>query len=45
MSRVAYVASFNDERGTTCARFLLAAAAFFVRHGVRIERVMTDNAR
>jgi transposase InsO family protein len=45
MSRVAYVAPFNDERGITCARFLLDAAAFFASHGVRIERVMTDNAR
>lgn len=45
MSRVAYVAPFGDERGTTCARFLLDAAAFFASHGVRIERVLTDNAR
>jgi transposase InsO family protein len=45
MSRVAYVAPFEDERGTTCARFLLDAAAFFAGHGVRIERVLTDNAR
>jgi len=45
MSRVAYVAPFGDERGTTCARFLLEAAAFFARHGVRIERVLTDNAK
>jgi transposase InsO family protein len=45
MSRVAYVAPFDDERGATCARFLLDAAAFFARHGVRIERVLTDNAR
>ena len=45
MSRVAYVAPFDDERGTTCARFLLDAAAFFASHGVRIERVLTDNAR
>ena len=45
MSRVAYVAPFNDERGATCARFLLDAAAFFARHGVRIERVLTDNAK
>ena len=45
MSRVAYVAPFDDERGTTCARFLLDAAAFFAGHGVRIERVLTDNAR
>jgi transposase InsO family protein len=45
MSRVAYVAPAGDERGTTCARFLLDAAAFFAGHGVRIERVLTDNAR
>jgi transposase InsO family protein len=45
MSRVAYVAPLSDERGTTCARFLLDAAAFFASHGVRIERVLTDNAR
>src|ERR1035437_4199366 len=45
MSRVAFVAPYRDERGTTCARFLLNAAAFFAGHGVRIERVLTDNAR
>ncbi|MGH2464553.1 MAG: IS481 family transposase [Candidatus Limnocylindrales bacterium] len=45
MSRVAYVAPLGDERGTTCARFLLDAAAFFASHGVRIERVLTDNAK
>jgi transposase InsO family protein len=45
MSRVAYVGVFEDERGTTCARSLLDAAAFFAGHGVRIERVLTDNAR
>jgi transposase InsO family protein len=45
MSRVAYVGAFRDERGPTCARFLLDAAAFFASRGVRIERVLTDNAR
>jgi transposase-like protein len=45
MSRVAYVAVFPDERGTTCAAFLREAAASFARLGVRIERVMTDNAK
>jgi transposase InsO family protein len=45
MSRVAYVGVFDDERGATCARFVLDAAAFFARHGVRIERVLTDNAK
>jgi transposase-like protein len=45
MSRVAYVGVFGDERGATCARFVLDAAAFFASHGVRIERVLTDNAK
>ena len=45
MSRVAYVDVFADERGPTCASFLRDAAAWFARQGVRIERVMTDNAR
>ena len=45
MSRVAYVGVFGDERGTTCARFVLDAAAFFAARGVRIERVLTDNAK
>lgn len=45
MSRVAFAVIASDERGTTCAAFLREAAAFFARLGVRIERVMTDNAR
>jgi transposase InsO family protein len=45
MSRVAYVDVFGDERGPTCATFLREAAAWFARQGVRIERVMTDNAK
>jgi transposase InsO family protein len=45
MSRVAYAAVYPDERGPTCAAFLREAAAFFARLGVRIERVMTDNAK
>jgi transposase InsO family protein len=36
---------FGHERGPTCASFLRDAAAWFARQGVRIERVMTDNAR
>jgi transposase InsO family protein len=44
MSRVAFAVIYPDERGTTCAAFLREAAAFFARLGVRIERVMTDNA-
>jgi len=45
MSRVAYAAILPDEQGTTCAAFLRDAGAFFARLGVRIERVMTDNAK
>lgn len=45
MSRVAFAVIYPDERGTTCAAFLREAAAFFARLGVRIERVMTDNAK
>lgn len=45
MSRVAYAVIYPDERGTTCAAFLREAAAYFASLGVRIERVMTDNAK
>jgi transposase InsO family protein len=44
-SRVAYVEVHPDERGETCARFLARAAGFFAEQGVRIEQVMTDNAK
>ena len=43
-SRLAYTELLPDERGTTCAGFLARAAAWFASLGVRIERVMTDNA-
>jgi len=43
-SRVAFVQSLPDEKGPTCAQFVADATAFFAEHGVRIERVMTDNA-
>ncbi len=44
-SRVAYCEVHPDERGETCARFLLAACAFFAERGVRVEQVMTDQAK
>jgi len=44
-SRVAYTEVHPDELGTTCAAFLRRAATWFASQGVRIERVMTDNAR
>lgn len=43
-SRVAYVDVFADERGPTTARFLLDAAAFFAKRGVRIEQLISDRA-
>jgi transposase InsO family protein len=43
-SRLAYSQILPDEKGATCAAFLLRAAAYFAAHGItRIERVMTDN--
>ncbi len=41
---VAYAEIHPDERGETCARFLVRAAGFFAELGVRVERVMTDRA-
>ena len=44
-SRLAYSEVLPDEKGATCAQFLLRAADYFARHGItRIERIMTDNA-
>ncbi|MDQ3485844.1 MAG: IS481 family transposase, partial [Actinomycetota bacterium] len=43
-SRLAYSEVLADEKGATCADFLLRAAEYFAAHGIsRIERVMTDN--
>jgi len=44
-SRVAFSQLLDDETATTCARFLVEAAGFFADQGVRIERVLTDNAK
>lgn len=44
-SRLAFAQILPDEKGTTCAAFLAAAAEFFARHGIRIREVMTDNAK
>ena len=43
-SRVAYVEIHDDERGETCAGFLERAIAFYAALGVKVERVITDNA-
>jgi transposase len=42
-TRLAYVEVLGDERGTTAAGFLRRAVAFYARHGITVERVMTDN--
>jgi Integrase core domain len=44
-SRVAFSQVLADEGAATAALFLVEAAAFFADHGVRIQRVLTDNAK
>ena len=43
-SRYAFVEIHADERGSTCAGFLERAAGHFAQLGIKIERVMTDQA-
>jgi len=43
-SRLAYAEIHDDEKGTTAAAFLARAAAFYASHGIRVERVISDNA-
>ena len=42
-TRLAYVEVLGDERAKTAITFLGRAVRFFRRHGIRVERVMTDN--
>src|SRR5438132_4609044 len=42
-TRLAYVEVLGDEKATTAAGFLRRAVAHFRAHGIRVERVMTDN--
>ncbi|HEY8921753.1 MAG TPA: IS481 family transposase [Candidatus Limnocylindria bacterium] len=44
-SRWAYAESLADEKGTTCAAFLLRAAAAFASRGITVREVITDNAK
>ncbi len=44
-SRWAYVEVHPDERGETCAAFLRRTAEHFASLGIRIEAVMTDQAK
>jgi transposase InsO family protein len=43
-TRLAYVAQVPDESAQSASQVLLDAAVWFAGHGVRIERVLTDNA-
>jgi len=42
-TRLAYAELLTDETSASAAAFLRRAALFFRRHGIRIERVMSDN--
>ncbi len=42
-SRLAYAEVLGDEKAATAAAFLHRALAFYRRHGVHVERVLTDN--
>jgi transposase InsO family protein len=42
-TRVAFVEVLPAQNGTTTAAFLTRAVTWFAQHGVRIQRVMTDN--
>jgi transposase InsO family protein len=42
-SRLAYAEVLDDEKASTAIGFLRRAVAFFARHGIHVERVMTDN--
>jgi hypothetical protein len=42
-SRLAYSGVLADEQGPTCADFVRRAQGFFASHGIRFERIMTDN--
>jgi transposase InsO family protein len=42
-SRLVYAEVLGDERATTAIGFLRRAIAFYRRHGIRVERVLTDN--
>jgi transposase InsO family protein/transposase len=42
-TRLAYVEVLADEKASTAVAFLRRAIAFYTRHGITVERVMTDN--
>jgi transposase InsO family protein len=42
-TRLAYAEVLADEKAATVVGFLRRAVAFFGRHGIRVERLLTDN--
>jgi transposase InsO family protein len=42
-SRLAYAEVLADEKAATAIGFLRRATAFFARHGIQVERILTDN--
>jgi len=42
-SRLAYVEVLADEKAASASGFLQRAVAFFARHGIRVESILTDN--
>ena len=42
-TRLAYVEVLTDEKPTTAIAFLHRAIAFYRRHGITVERLLTDN--
>jgi transposase InsO family protein len=44
-TRLAYAELLPDERGPSCAAFLIRAAAWYAERGITLERVLSDNAK
>ena len=44
-TRVAFVQVLPDQSASSAIQFVRATTSFFARHGVRIERIMTDQHR
>ena len=42
-TRLAYAEVLDDEKATTAVGFLRRAVAFYRRHGITVERLITDN--
>ena len=42
-TRLAYAEVLGDEKASTAIGFLRRAIEFYARHGITVERVMTDN--